>query len=203
VSGGFAVVNFNDIVSGREAAQSDDVCEFPMAVEYWPAFRAAGWSLWTRRIWQKPHARVHSPWAIKSCRAASDWEHLWVWKKAGKPIAARGQFSAFGVWDTSQEHGVDIGKEQHGAGMAVSLATRGIETHSRPGQAVFEPFSGTGTTIVAAEMTGRSCRAIELNPQYVDVAIRRWQAFSGQSATLHGTGRTFADMEAERMALAG
>ena len=73
-----------------------------------------------------------------------------------------------------------------------------IENNSSPGQAVYEPFSGSGTTIIAAEMTGRSCHAIELNPAYVDVAIKRWQDFTGGKAVLDGTGKSFDDMKAER-----
>lgn len=47
-------------------------------------------------------------------------------------------------------------------------------------------------------MTGRHCYAIELNPAYVDVAVKRWQDFTGQQAALEGDGRTFAELEAER-----
>ena len=75
---------------------------------------------------------------------------------------------------------------------------RPIENNSSPGQAVYEPFSGSGTTIIAAEITGRACHAIELMPQYVDVAVERWQAFTGGLAKLESTGRTFADVGAER-----
>ncbi len=63
---------------------------------------------------------------------------------------------------------------------------------------VLELFSGSGTTIIAAEMTGRACHAIEISPQYVDVAVRRWQSFTGQTATLESDGRTFAEIETER-----
>jgi DNA modification methylase len=73
---------------------------------------------------------------------------------------------------------------------------RPIENNSSPGQAVYEPFSGSGTTIIAAEMTGRHCYAIELSPAYVDVAVKRWQAFTGKEATHADTGRTFNDCEA-------
>src|SRR5207302_1303981 len=52
---------------------------------------------------------------------------------------------------------------------------RPIENNASPGQAVYEPFSGSGTTIIAAEMTGRACHAIEIAPAYVDVAVKRWQ----------------------------
>ena len=75
---------------------------------------------------------------------------------------------------------------------------RPIENNSSPGQAVYEPFSGSGTTIIAAEMTGRVCHAIELLPQYVDVAVQRWQAFTGETATLDGDGRPFGEVAAER-----
>lgn len=75
---------------------------------------------------------------------------------------------------------------------------RPIENNSSPGQPVYEPFSGSGTTLIAAEMSGRACQAIELSPAYVDVAVLRWQAFSGQQATLEGSGATFAQVSAAR-----
>jgi DNA modification methylase len=56
---------------------------------------------------------------------------------------------------------------------------------------VYEPFSGSGTTIIASEQTGRRCYAMELSPHYVDVAVRRWQQFTGQTATLESTGKPF------------
>ena len=70
--------------------------------------------------------------------------------------------------------------------------------NSNPGEAVYEPFLGSGTTLIAAETTGRICFGIELDPIYVDVAIRRWQAFTGRAATLQSDGRTFAEVEGER-----
>jgi DNA modification methylase len=51
---------------------------------------------------------------------------------------------------------------------------RPIENNSSPGRAVYDPFSGSGTAIIAAEMTGRICHAIEIAPAYVDVAVKRW-----------------------------
>jgi DNA modification methylase len=75
---------------------------------------------------------------------------------------------------------------------------RPIENNSSPGQAVYEPFCGSGTTIIAAEITGRACHAIELLPQYVDVAVERWQAFTGGEALLEPSGRTFATVAAGR-----
>ena len=63
---------------------------------------------------------------------------------------------------------------------------------------ILDPFSGSGTTIIAAEMTGRACHAIELSPTYVDTAVLRWQNFSGQQATLVSTGEPFAAIAAAR-----
>jgi DNA modification methylase/predicted nucleic acid-binding protein len=71
----------------------------------------------------------------------------------------------------------------HGAQKPVECMRRPIENSSSPGQAVYEPFCGSGTTIIAAEMTGRACHAIEISPTYCDVTILRWQAFTGQTAT--------------------
>lgn len=87
----------------------------------------------------------------------------------------------------------------HGTQKPVECMKRPIENNSLPGQAVFEPFSGSGTTIIAAEMTGRAAHAIELNPAYVDVAVKRWQEFCGRQAILEGDGRSFDQVAASRI----
>jgi len=79
----------------------------------------------------------------------------------------------------------------HSTQKPVECMRRPIENNSSVGQAVYEPFSGYGTTIIAAETTGRCCHAIELNPAYVDMAVKRWQDFTGKPATLESDGRTF------------
>jgi hypothetical protein len=61
---------------------------------------------------------------------------------------------------------------------------------------------GSGTTLIAAETAGRTCFAVELNPLYVDVAVRRWQAFTGQKATLLISGRSFDHIAEERQGIA-
>jgi DNA modification methylase len=75
---------------------------------------------------------------------------------------------------------------------------RPIENNSGAGQAVYEPFCGSGTTIIAAEMCGRACHAIELSPAYIDVAVARWRNFTGKEAALEATGQSFAEVLAER-----
>ena len=59
---------------------------------------------------------------------------------------------------------------------------------------------GSGTTLIAADTTGRVCFGIELNPAYIDVAIERWQAFTGEEAVLMETGESFAALKAKRLA---
>lgn len=81
----------------------------------------------------------------------------------------------------------------HSTQKPVECMKRPIENNSSPGQAVYEPFSGSGTTIIAGEMTGRHIYAIELNPAYVDVAVKRWQEFTGKQAVHAETGKTFAE----------
>jgi hypothetical protein len=68
---------------------------------------------------------------------------------------------------------------------------RPIDNNSRPGQTIYDPFLGTGTTLIAAEMTGRLCCGLELNPAYVDVIVRRWQAFTGRAARHQPSGKSF------------
>ncbi len=76
-----------------------------------------------------------------------------------------------------------------------------IRDVTKRGALVLDPFAGSGTTLIAAEKTGRTCCAIEYDPHYCDVIVRRWQAYTGKSATLEH-GRTFEDVEAERSSTA-
>ena len=82
----------------------------------------------------------------------------------------------------------------------VSLVADAIKDVSKRKGIVLDPFGGSGTTIIAAEKTGRRARAIELDPKYVDVAVRRWERYTGKTAVLDGTGQTFEDVEAARTA---
>jgi DNA modification methylase len=71
---------------------------------------------------------------------------------------------------------------------------RPILNNTSPGEVVYEPFLGSGTTLIAAESVGRICLAVELSPAYVDVAMRRWQAFTGRKAIRLADGRGFDDI---------
>lgn len=90
----------------------------------------------------------------------------------------------------------------HGTQKPIDCMKRPILNNSEAGAHIYEPFSGSGTTLLAAEMTGRICHAIELNPAYVDVAIRRWEEFTGRKAVLDRDGRAFEEIAVERLAKA-
>ncbi len=93
-------------------------------------------------------------------------------------------------------------KFDHPTQKPVELMRKPILNHTKKGELVYEPFIGSGTTLAAAEITGRVCCGIELDPKYVDVAVLRWQGLSNQEARLEGDGRTFEEITAERMAVA-
>jgi DNA modification methylase len=79
----------------------------------------------------------------------------------------------------------------------VALVADAIMDCSGRGDVVLDAFLGSGTTVIAAERTGRICYGIEIDPTYVDTIIRRWQAFTGQSAIHALSGRTFSELEQE------
>ena len=120
------------------------------------------------------------------------WQHEPCWYAVRKTSKGHwaGDRSQATLWPIKSRDDNGVG---HGTQKPVECMRRPIENNSNPGQAVYDPFSGSGTTIIAAEMTGRSCHAIELNPQYVDVAVRRWQQFTGKQAILESTGEPFPE----------
>ena len=84
----------------------------------------------------------------------------------------------------------------HGTQKPVECMRRPILNNSAPGDAIYEPFSGSGTTLIAAEMTVRNCLAMEIDSAYCDVAVLRWQELTGPKAVLDGCSQTFNDITA-------
>ena len=127
------------------------------------------------------------------------WQHepCWYAVREGKTGHWASDRKQVTVWQIDKPRKSETG---HGTQKPVECMKRPIENNSSPGQAVYEPFSGSGTTIIAGEITGRSIHAIELDPAYVDVAVKRWQEFTGKQATLEDDGRSFADVSGERVA---
>lgn len=122
-------------------------------------------------------------------------EPCWYAVKKGGTGHWAGDRKQTTLWHIENNRNNDTG---HSTQKPVECMKRPIENNSSPGQAVYEPFSGSGTTIIAGEMTGRSVYAVELNPAYVDVAVKRWQDFTGQKAILEGSGKTFDEIGGER-----
>ncbi len=150
---------------------------------------ATGFAIRAQIIWAKERlvlGRGHYHWQHEPCwyavRGTGHWcgdrKQTTLWT-----IASRGQDA----------------ETVHGTQKPVECMRRPIENNSSPGQAVYEPFSGSGTTLIAAEIEGRTCHAIELAPAYVDVAVQRWQAFTGKEAVLTDGGERFADVATVRL----
>jgi DNA modification methylase len=99
------------------------------------------------------------------------------------------------VWDIASNN--PFGSKQrepswgHGTQKPVECMRRPIANNSRPGDTIYDPFLGSGTSLIAAEMSGRLCYGLELDPAYVDVIVRRWQLFTGRAAIHNVSGRSF------------
>lgn len=120
----------------------------------------------------------------------------WYLVRDGKTGHFVGDRKQTTVWKIDKLRNSETG---HSTEKPVECMKLPIENNSSAGQAVYEPFSGSGTTIIAGEMTGRSIHAIELSPAYVDVAVKRWQEFTGLKATHADTGLTFDEMANDRL----
>jgi DNA modification methylase len=84
----------------------------------------------------------------------------------------------------------------------VELMRRPVLNHTKPGEMVYDPFLGSGTTLAAAEVMQRDCYGLELDAKYADVVVERWQGLSGKKATLEGDGRTFDAIAQDRVRVA-
>jgi DNA modification methylase len=84
----------------------------------------------------------------------------------------------------------------------VALVERAVRNSSKSRDIVLDPFGGSGSTLIACEKSERHARLVELDPRYCDVIIRRWQAWTGEQATLDGDGRSFEEIAAGRLAVA-
>ncbi|MCA6295600.1 MAG: site-specific DNA-methyltransferase [Phenylobacterium sp.] len=151
------------------------------------SLETAGFKLRSQIIWKKSNFAIG--------RGDYHWHHEPCWYAVRGTGHWAGDRKQSTIWEIAKPQKSETG---HSTQKPVECMKRPIENNSSPGQAVYEPFSGSGTTIIAGEMTGRSVHAIELNPAYVDVAVTRWQEFTGKTATLEGDGRTFAELKAER-----
>jgi DNA modification methylase len=154
---------------------------------------ACGFALRSQIVWAKERFALS--------RGDYHWQHepCWYAVREGATGHWNGDRSQSTRWEINAREDSGFG---HGTQKPVECMRRPIENNSKPGEPIYEPFSGSGTTIIAAEMTGRCCHAIELNPSYVDVAVIRWQVFTGQEARLEDTGESFSHLQERRGARA-
>jgi len=156
---------------------------------------ACGWQLRAQIIWAKQHFTLS--------RGDYHWKHetCWYAVREGKTSQWQGDRAQTTVWEIANNNPFgNREREQswgHGTQKPVECMRRPIVNNSRPGQAIYDPFLGSGTSLIAAEMTGRICYGLELNPAYVDVVVRRWQVFTGRAARHQASGQLF-DERADR-----
>jgi DNA modification methylase len=150
---------------------------------------ACGFQLRAQIVWTKQHFTLS--------RGDYHWKHetCWYAVRQGKASHWQGDRTQTTVWQIASNN--PFGNRQrehswgHGTQKPVECMRRPIANNSRPGQVIYDPFLGSGTSVIAAEMTGRICHGLELNPAYVDVIVRRWQAFTGRNAIDQASGQPF------------
>ncbi|EAQ47262.1 DNA methylase N-4/N-6 [Roseobacter sp. MED193] len=156
------------------------------------SLEVSGFNIRSQIIWAKDRLILS--------RGDYHWQHepcLYAVKKTGKGHWA-GDRKQTTLWQiANKDQDADT---VHGTQKPVECMRRPILNNSSPGQAVYEPFMGSGTTLIAAATTGRVCYGIELNPAYVDVAVARWQKFTGKQAILEGGEQSFDALKSEREA---
>ncbi len=159
------------------------------------SLEATGFAVRSQIVWAKPRFVLG--------RGDYHWQHepcLYAVRKGatGHWQGARDQATLWPIATAGDEDAATV----HGTQKPVECMRRPMLNNSAPGESVYEPFCGSGSTIIAAETAGRACLAMEIDPRYVDVAVRRWQDFTGSSAVLAGEERAFSDVAAARWARA-
>ncbi|MEO9670761.1 MAG: site-specific DNA-methyltransferase, partial [Marinomonas sp.] len=110
------------------------------------------------------------------------------------------------VWDYAGVNSFGMNRDadlaDHPTVKPTALVADAMRDVTKRGDIVLDAFLGSGTTILAAERTGRTGYGIEIEPGFVDVSVRRWKKLTGREATLATTGQTFAEVAASRAAQA-
>ena len=164
---------------------------------------AAGYAVYSELknlcVWNKSNGGMGTFYRSKH-------ELVFAWKSGTAPHLNNFELGQHGrnrtnVWDYA---GVNTFRsdrmdelQMHPTVKPVALVADAIKDCSKQGDIVLDPFCGSGTILIAAERTGRKARALEIDPAYVDVAIRRWEALTGKSARL-STGETFEEIAEQR-----
>jgi DNA modification methylase len=167
-------------------------CYVCMSSSEWPALHRAWqeaggkWSstiIWAKNTFALGRADYHQQFEAMLYGWKAGAQHYWC--------GARDQGN---VWHFDKPARNDL----HPTMKPVALVERAIRNSSKQRDTVLDPFGGSGTTMIAAERTGRRAVLLEIDPAYADVIVRRWQEATGESAVLDGEDRTFADIAAAR-----
>jgi DNA modification methylase len=166
------------------------------AAEVAAGLEAGGFRIRAQIIWRKQHFALS--------RGDFHWQHepCWYAVREGKTSNWCGDRTQSTVWEVANLNPFGGSHEEpstgHGTQKPVELMRRPILNNTRLGDIVYDPFLGSGTTLIAAELTGRACYGLELDPCYVDVIVTRWQELTGKKAVLEANGRTFQQVAEER-----
>jgi DNA modification methylase len=154
-------------------------------------------SIRSQIIWVKQHfalSRGHYHWQHEPC---------WYAVRTGKPASWCGDRKQATVWEVSNLN--PFGGEKstdtvtgHGTQKPIELMRRPLLNHTERAGLVYDPFLGSGSTLIAAEDSGRICYGLELSAAYVDVIVKRWQKLTGGKAVLEHDGRSFDEIARER-----
>jgi len=128
-------------------------------------------------------------------------EPCWYVRKKNAPwFGKAGENST--VWESASPKftmgGSKEAKFDHPTQKPLTLMRRPILNHIKRGHVVYDPFLGSGTTLIAADLVERVCYGLEIDPRYIDVTVARWQQLNGKAAVLDGNGCTFEQVRAER-----
>lgn len=167
------------------------------SLDFLQSLKSCSFDVRAQIIWAKPHPVIgrgnyhqqHEPclYAVRKGKTA----HWCGDRTQGTVWSIKNRSSFGGTKDDSSTN--------HSTQKPIECMRRPIENNSNPGESVYDPFVGSGTTIIAAEMTGRRCFAIDIEPTYVDVSVIRWQQFSNKEAILESSGETFETVRLRRI----
>jgi DNA modification methylase len=186
-----------------ELADHFMVTDPPYGVEYDPSWRGRRRVSSGRLVEGKVLNDVWAKQHFTLSRGDYHWkrECCWYAVREGKTSHWQGDSTQTTIWELSSGNSFGSRRREqswgHGTQKPVEYMRRPILNNSRPGQLVYDPFLGSGASLIAAEMTGRSCCGLEISPSYVDVILRRWQAF-GRSAIHRASGQSFDERAASQ-----
>jgi DNA modification methylase len=161
--------------------------------------RRTGFELRSQIIWAKQHfamSRGHYHWQHEPC---------WYAVRKGRTAGWRGDRKESTLWEVSNLNAFGGSETEddvtgHSTQKPVELMRRPIFNHTEQGAIVYDPFLGSGSTMIAAERGNRLCYGLEISPAHVDRIVLRWQKLTGRKAVLEATGKSFEEISGERKA---